>query len=201
MQIEASVSWGDLATFFGLIIGTVTFAIQNRRELKVQKVELYHRLETGSIELFKFEAANVARLKPYQDLTRNAATAQKLDDEDAFISRKFYEQTMNLFEMAARFRKKNIIEPEIYGSWVIWYYDTLLQWGFREEWPDLRQNYTEEIRAVFDKPVSEFNATESDVLRKRRFFKHVGDLINCDKVRKLLDTLEREAERYKFTTA
>jgi hypothetical protein len=201
MQFEATISAGDVGALIGLAVGIVTFAIQNRRELAVQKIELYHRLETGSIELFKFEATNVARLKPFQDLTRDVAATQALDDEDAFIKRKFYEQTMNLFEMAARFRKKNIIEPEIYGSWVIWYYDTLAQWGFREEWPDLRQNYTVEIRAVFDKPVAEFNAGEDDAVRKRRFFKHVGDLINCDKVRKLLDTLEREAEHYKFAPA
>jgi hypothetical protein len=200
MQFEAAISAGDLLTVAGLVIGIITFGMQNRRELAVQKIELYHRLETGSIELFKFEAANAARLKPLQELTRDPGFEPPSAD-DAFIKRKFYEQTMNLFEMAARFRKKKIIEPEVYGSWVIWYYDTLLHWAFREEWPDLRQNYTAELRAVFDRPVAEFDASEDEAARKRRFVRHVADVTRCRFITRLLDTLEREAQRLKFATA
>jgi hypothetical protein len=54
MQFEGTVSAGDVFTLGGILLAIVTFAIQNRRELAVQKIELYHRLETGSIELFKF---------------------------------------------------------------------------------------------------------------------------------------------------
>jgi hypothetical protein len=200
MQFEGTVSAGDIATLAGILIAVVTFAIQNRRELAVQKIELYHRLETGSIELFKFEAAHGAILAPFLESTRNPAGASPGED-DLRIKRKFYEQTMNLFEMAARFRKKNIIEPEVYGSWVIWYYDTLNQWGFREEWPDLRQNYTSEPRAIFDRFVAEYDANENDTARKRRFFKHVADITSCPVIRRWLDDLDEEAKRFRFAPA
>jgi hypothetical protein len=198
MQFEGSISAGDLVTFAGIVFAVVTFTIQNRRELDVQKVELYHRLETGSIELFKFEAAHGAILAPFVALTRTTANP----GEDAQrIKRKFYEQTMNLFEMAARFRNKNIIEPEVYGSWVIWYYDTLCQWAFREEWPDLRQNYTPEPRAIFDRFVMEFDETENDSVRKRRFFQHVAEITSCPVIARWLDVLDEEAKRFRFATA
>lgn len=200
MQFEGTVSAGDVATLAGILIAVITFAIQNRRELAVQKIELYHRLETGSIELFKFEAAHGAILAPFLEPTRNPAAPAPSED-DIRIKRKFYEQTMNLFEMAARFRKKNIIEPEVYGSWVIWYCDTLNQWGFRDEWPDLRQNYTSEPRAIFDRFVAEYDAAEDDAVRKRRFFKHVADLTSCPVIRRWLDDLEEEAKRFRFAPA
>lgn len=200
MQFEASISAGDLVTLCGILLAIVTFAIQNRRELAVQKVELYHRLETGSIELFKFEAAHGAILAPFLELTRDPAAPPPSADAER-IKRKFYEQTMNLFEMAARFRKKNIIEPEVYGSWVIWYYDTLCQWGFREEWPDLRQNYTREARAIFDPFVLAFDPAEDDAVRKRRFFKHLADTTSCRVINRWLDDLDAEARRFRFAPA
>lgn len=200
MQFEANVSAGDLFTLGGILLAVITFAIQNRRELVVQKVELYHRLETGSIELFKFEAAHGAVLAPFMDLAPSVSAPAPSAD-DVRIKRKFYEQTMNLFEMAARFRKKNIIEPEVYGSWVAWYYDTIRQWGFRAEWPDLRQNYTREARAIFDRFVAEFDAAEEDTARKRRFFNHVADATSCPVIRRWLDDLEGEAKRYRFAPA
>lgn len=200
MQFEASVSAGDLVTLAGILLAVVTFAIQNRRELAVQKIELYHRLETGSIELFKFEAAHGAILAPFLELTPDPATPPPSAD-DTRIKRKFYEQTMNLFEMAARFRKQHIIEPEVYGSWVIWYYDTLCQWGFREEWPDLRQNYTSEARVIFDRFVMEFDAAEDDAVRKRHFFKHIANITACPVIRRWLDDLDAEAKRFRFAPA
>jgi hypothetical protein len=199
MQFEGSISAGDLVTFLGIVFAVVTFTIQNRRELTVQKIELYHRLESASIELFKFEAAHGAILAPFLELKRNAGAAPS---EDALrVKRKFYEQTMNLFEMAARFRKKNIIEPEVYGSWVIWYYDTLCQWSFRDEWPDLRQNYTPEPRAIFDRFVMEFDESEDDAKRKRRFFNHVAEVTSCPIIRRWLDVLDDEAKRFRFSPA
>ena len=198
MQFEGGVSVGDALTLLGIMVAGITFYFQNRREIGIQKIELYHRLESGSIELFKFEAAHGEILAPFLELTRSTTAPT---EEDRRIKRKFYEQTMNLFEMAARFRKKNIIEREVYGSWVIWYYDTLCQWGFREEWPDLRQNYTPEPRAIFDRFVLEFDATEDDAVRKRRFFRHVSEITNCPVIARWLDTLDDEAKRFRFAPA
>lgn len=158
----------------------------------MRKIDLYQDLELASIDLFRFEAEHAERLKRFQDLTRNDLSVAGATDQDWLIMRKFYEQTMNLFEMAARFRKKKIIEPEVYGSWVIWYYDTLLHWAFREQWADLRQNYTPELRAVFSGFVTEFDPKESDDARKRRFFKHVAEITKCRVVGRWLHDLEEE---------
>ncbi|MBS0384405.1 MAG: hypothetical protein JSS00_03545 [Proteobacteria bacterium] len=119
-------------------------------------------------------------------------------ERQRLITRKFYEQTLNLFEMATRFRNKRIIEPEVFGSWVIWFYDTLVQWGFRDHWPELRQNYTPDLRAVFNGFVSEFNPEEDIDERKHRFFGHVANLTHCQVIRNWLRKLDEEKRQFHF---
>lgn len=50
-----------------------------------------------------------------------------------------YFQTLNLFEVCARFRRQKIINSDIFASWIAWFYDTLDDWYFRDQWPDLRK--------------------------------------------------------------
>jgi hypothetical protein len=237
---------GDTLTLFGILFAVFSLAVQNARSLAVQKIDLYQSLETNSIGVFKFEAANAEILEKFQDTilderkfndvvredgsvapqfsalqarygsmqnfvdshyTRLEANKGEIDDEVAkqqfetyeqqrLITRKFYEQTLNLFEMATRFRNKGIIEPEVFGSWVIWFYDTLIQWGFRDQWPDLRQNYTPDLRRVFNRFIAEFDAAENAQERKHRFFQHVASITRCSVIRNWLSELDREAEHF-----
>jgi len=182
--------WGFLGgianaiSLLGVMATLFVFIAQSRRAARVEQQENYLRLELASNDLFRFEADNATALEPYNDLTKPSGPD---DPAAARFARSFYFMTLNLFEISVRMRRDRTIAPEVFGSWVVWYYDTLTSWFFRQEWPDLRENYTPEIRAVFDPFVAQFDPAEDDDARKRRFFDHVGKTIHCNVVRKWLD--------------
>lgn len=178
---------------------------------KFQDVELDERkfedkfaaLQQQYGSMRQFLAHHYERLETDRGELPNGPVKEQFElyEQQRLIGRKFYEQTLNLFEMATRFRNKEIIEPLVFGSWVIWFYDTLVQWGFRNHWPDLRQNYTPDMRAIFNKFIAEFDPEEDEHERKRRFFNHVADLTRCPVIRTWLKKLDDEAERFGLTPA
>ncbi len=227
---------GDWLTCFSIAGAVATSWFQHLRTLRVERLELYQRLETASLSVFDFEAKEADRLERYRDealdedkfpdkpklkaaygsmgaFVRDGYKSvedgdplkdpEALDEMQAFekdwrVARKYYEQTLNLFEMATRFRNKKIIEPLVYGSWVIWFYDTLCEWSFREHWADLKQNYTPDLRRVFNLFVAEFDESEEIDARKARYFQYIAEVTKCPVVGKWLETVEeqdRETER------
>ncbi|MDV3455827.1 hypothetical protein RZN05_02435 [Sphingomonas sp. HF-S4] len=145
--------------------GQVEAAAQRREDaaqgLEARKIEIYQRLEIESNRVFEFEARH-PELVPM--MKRRLAPVAKLGDlvvrdeyseemnarQIAMIARKYYEMNCNLFEIAARLRKYRLIDDDVFGSWVAWYFDTCTEWGFRALWNDLRDNYTADLRAIFD---------------------------------------------------
>ncbi|WP_325489510.1 hypothetical protein [Sphingomonas sp.] len=135
----------------------------DRKALDARKVEIYQRLEIESNRVFEFEArhaklvptmkrrlAPVGRFDDLADLVRNEH-GERIDPRQiAMIARKYYEMNCNLFEIAARLRKLDLIDADVFGSWVAWYFDTCTEWGFRALWGDLRDNYTPNLREIFD---------------------------------------------------
>ena len=122
------------------------------------------------------------------------------------LARKYYENCCNIFEVSARLRRADIVPHEVFGSWVAWYFDTVCEWGFRATWNDLRDNYTSEMRTIFDPfverliklwdvPAAEalenngrFEIDESDLEKLRRdFYRHVGKYFGCRVILKWLD--------------
>lgn len=212
-QNQRSLAIQKIDLYRGLEVGSIElfkFEADHADILeKFQDVELderkfdekYAAIQAGFGSMRDFLAHHYQRLELYKaDLADDRLKAQfELYEQERLISRKFYEQTLNLFEMATRFRKRKIIEPMVFGSWVIWFYDTLIQWGFRDHWPDLRQNYTPELRAVFNKFIAEFDPAEDPNVRKRRFFDHVAQLTRCDIIRSWLKDLDKEAAAFNLT--
>jgi hypothetical protein len=178
-------SLGVIVSFVGVIVTLLIFVKQQRRLEKVQKQETYQRLELASNELFRFTASNAAVLAGFGSMEKD--TARDASEVDCMIADNHIFQTLNLFEMAARMRQANVFEDEVFGSWVIWYYDLLGSWYFRESWPDIRPNYTAEIRRVFDQPVRDFDPRLDDDQRRRQFFAHVARELNCPRVKSWLD--------------
>ncbi|HOY76587.1 MAG TPA: hypothetical protein PLN33_02200 [Hyphomonadaceae bacterium] len=130
-------------------------------------------------------------------------------EEDIRITRKYYEKTLNMFEVATRFREEGIVEDKVYGSWVIWYYDTCQEWAFRWMWPKLRKNYLKELRGIFDFPVDyfDFESSNPETLNKLEhdFFVHVARFHSCKVVASWLEdaetdlvALRKQAERDGF---
>jgi len=60
-------------------------------------------------------------------------------------------QVLNLFEIAVRFRKQNIMPSDVFGSWVIWFYDLCTADNFPSIWQDVRLNYLADLREIMDK--------------------------------------------------
>src|SRR5262245_17428377 len=169
----------------GFFLAVISFLFQQRRLEKVQKQETYQRLELASNEVFRFSATNAKVLHRYIPTEKDPS--HRLDDAEDMVADNYIYQTLNLFEMAARLRQANFFEDEVFGSWVIWYYDLLESWYFRETWSRIRPNYTMEMRLVFDKPVDNFKSQPDADRRKKQFFAHVANVLNCPRVNNWLD--------------
>lgn len=207
MNAVRNTTGTDYITLLGVIVTGTAIFIQQRRSVRVQKTEIYVRLELASSDLFSFEAEHVGHLERYRDLfmhedkfTKHEQIVMRIYDrlEDGYrcsnpdvmeayrtielekrMVRKYYEKTLNLFEIAARLKANKIIEPQVFASWVIWYYDTLCEFAFRDDWKDLRLNYTPELRAVFDKHICKFDTHTPNEVRRHMFFNDMANLYSC----------------------
>ena len=117
-------------------------------------------------------------------------------EEDIRITRKYYEKTLNMFEVSTRFRREGIVEDAVFGSWVIWYYDTCQEWAFRWMWPKLRKNYMKELRGIFDFPAEyfDFESSSPETLNRLEhdFFAHVARFLPCKVVASWLKDAETD---------
>ncbi len=180
LPIKVEVVLGVLSFLFG--VGT--YIRQQRRLIAVQKQQTYQRLELASNDLFRFTATNAETLVKFQDPVKDPSYNPSA--KDMMIADNHIYQTLNLFEMAARLRQANFFDDEVFGSWVIWYYETLSSWYFRIKWNDFRHNYTNEMRLVFSEPVENFERQADDTVRKEQFFAHVAKKLKCPQVREWL---------------
>ncbi len=170
MEISEYLNAGILAVnAFVLILGFASFVYQARQNRKVQRtqienqqIEIYQRLEMQSSGVFAFEAKNrqaVALFKSHlapAGLPQSYSPADGTDYAEAQLTaRKYYEISCNLFEVAARLRRRDIVDPEVFASWVAWFFDAATEWGFRALWHDMRDNYTPDLRDIFDEIVDE----------------------------------------------
>lgn len=192
---------------------------QNAQDiLNARIIEIYQRLEIESNRVFEFETRHPQlvpmmkrRLAPVAALGELVVQNEYGDRMDArqvaMVARKYYEMNCNLFEVAARLRKRNLIDGDVFGSWVAWYFDTCTEWGFRALWADLRDNYTADLRAIFD-PLCSVLIMDWDIphaegrlggamddtglpdvtgeeLEQRRvaFYTQIADLLECDTIR------------------
>jgi hypothetical protein len=173
-------------TAVGLIVTLFFSWRQQRRLVRVEQQQTYQRLELASNEVFRFTATHAETLVAYQALQPDpsidfdrAVTQNAVADNHIF-------QTLNLFEMAARLRREEFFEDEIFASWVIWYYELLQSWYFRYKWPDMALNYTREMRLVFDEPVRKFDLHADEGKRVQAFYTHVARVLDCPAVLKAL---------------
>ena len=186
----------------GAFVTAFLFSRNARRDaLRVEKSSAYLNLEVASSDVFKYEAEHSEKLAPYR-LLRASATARRkaiADAPNAVFAYNLYFQTLNLFEVCARFRRQDVIEHEVFASWVTWFYDTLDDWYFRDQWAGLRDNYTDDVRDIFDLGIRIFDdlgdgADEVvDRKRRRRFFEWVAAHMNCTEIRDWPTRVETEA--------
>lgn len=221
VQFIPRITGGDLLTLVSVLSAVLFFAIQQRRAVKNQRHEIYQRLELASNDLFSFDAKHADVLEKFLDRMpqrdkfgkifehfdeiQAGADREAIDPtlrgeyeklkRDMYITRKYYEKTINLFEMATHFRHDKIIERSVYASWVIWFFDICMQWAFRSMWPDLKKNYSKQLRAIFEYPLAHFDFEHDDVVNlEKKFFEHVGSLMSCKEIIKWLEDVRNEEE-------
>ncbi|WP_281302276.1 MULTISPECIES: GNAT family N-acetyltransferase [unclassified Iodidimonas] len=162
----------------GLFLTLITFIIQTRLANRTRLGEIYQELEVASNDVFRFEAEHADRLAPFLNET---PPAQALPASDRLIADNRLFQILNLFEIATRFRRKRFFEPDVYASWVAWQFDLLQNWHFRAVWPTICDNYTSDLRQIFDQPVADHDDDVPYAQQKAGFYLHVAKTMMADK--------------------
>ena len=137
-----------IGILLGLVSGIVGYLLVSRpaamRALRVERSQAYLQLEIASIDTFRFRAeyAYAIRWSLSRSNPKRLSTAILAEQVD-----QYYYQCLNLFEVASRFRKARIIAPEIYASWVAWFFEALEVRHFRDRWREVySENYTHELQ-------------------------------------------------------
>lgn len=141
-----------IAQVAGILMAATMVVITNRHNARqadeTARQQIYQTLEIESVKLFRFEINNrdlVERL-----WCQESACANDVDD---YILREYICQILNLFEMACRFRRRGIIDADVFGSWIIWMWELCGNKTFREKWrgeDNIEFNYIKEFRELIN---------------------------------------------------
>lgn len=161
----------DIATpllqFGGILMAAVMVAMTNlftaeqerktaQRSQKSAEEKIYQTLELSSVELFRFEAKHpelvIALWYSQPDDSEPQTHAEMIK---AHTLEQYICQHLNLFEMAFRLRRNNVVPPDVYASWVAWMYEVCALPVFAHIWTrDLRQHYITDFMRLMDEGVA-----------------------------------------------
>lgn len=149
-MIEWNIGLGSLAEIFVLALSVAAvlygISVQKRRDREVARREIYQRLELASIDLFRFEADHIDLIRPLY-----SGDPPPADPAAAHAYRNYICQILNLFEMAMELCCSDVIDDEVFGSWIPWFEELGQAPGFAPLWrAGLRDNYTGSLAAVMD---------------------------------------------------
>lgn len=148
----------------------------NRRDDRIEKSSAYLQLEVHSSEAFRYAAENSAAMKPFEASQRPSRRPRD-DSKGAAITRQYYFQCLNLFEVCSNFRRNQVVDKHVYASWVAWFHEVLDQWYFRELWAgEMRENYTPDVRHIFDLGLQVYALHDDPEVRRREFYRVVSHL-------------------------
>lgn len=156
---------GTIVTAVGFFFACLSFYLLSRRERTNRKREIYQRLELASVDLFRFEALNP---KVIEGLWQASRLPDKNSIEHEVVQAYVY-QILNLFEMAVRFRREGIMPRDVFGSWVIWFYDLCSAPNFAKLWPSMRLNYLPELRELLTKGIEIASKHDPEAARQKFF--------------------------------
>ncbi len=148
------------------------------RELQVRVAANYLALETSSSDVFKYTANNEVKMAPLRGEVDAAIWSADDQVEGRGILINLYYQSLNLFEVCARFRRRDMITPEVFASWIAWMVEILEDSFFRDRWlPQIRSNYTRDVRDIFDVGVEIFSDPQRADKRNELFYAAVADIM------------------------
>lgn len=177
-----------------------TYRRTESRELRVEKSAAYLALEVQSSEVFQYAAEKAELMDCFRCDTPPAKMPEGKDYElGCETALNLYYQSLNLFEVCARFRRNDIIPAEVFASWVAWFHELVDDWYFRDRWrPELRANYTQDIREIFDVGCEIWDAALPVREKRRAFYDAVADImLDCQSIRNWLQGLEEEPTKWR----
>ncbi|MBV6489473.1 MAG: hypothetical protein H3C55_04100 [Pseudorhodoplanes sp.] len=187
------------AQMIGIIIAATMVIVTNRHNAseaeKTSRQQIYQTLELESVQLFRFECEHPELVEPLWISSLDEAGRRRnlSDTELDLLEYRLTQhicQTLNLFEIACRFRKQKIMEPEVFGSWMIWMLELCTRLEFRNHWKGEQRsgtrvelNYVAELRDIINAGIhfsAECEGEYDDDDRRRSFFKYVANLMYDD---------------------
>ncbi len=189
-----------------MIVVTNLFTAQ--QSAKVARQQIYQTLELQSIELFRFEADHSELVEQFWFPECVKPTTARNDAQRPAVSehiqnyqvQQYVCQILNLFELAFKFRKEQIVPADVFGSWVIWMWELCCEEKFRELWlgsEDLRLNYVGDFRKTLSRGLElaaeakkSKDAGDKGAARKKRaeFAEFIADQIGgCEVLSKWFD--------------
>ncbi len=179
-----------------VLVAVLTFAITHfvseARDRATANRETYQRLELASIDLFRFEADHMEIIRPVWE-DRVPVPPPGTAEHTAVVN--YVCQILNLFEMAIRLRKEGVVPPEVFGSWVIWYYNLANAPHFGEIWDEVQYDYTFELRQIMNVGVFLAETESDEEARVDKFFASVARGLKCKKIRKWTEQVRKEREK------
>lgn len=173
-----------LVQIAAVMVAVTTFVIaqwaEGKRDREVANREIYQRLELASNDLFRFEAQNPDLIRP---LWEEGAVTPKEGTAEHMVAMNYVSQILNLFEMAIRFRKENVLNPEIFGTWVAWFWSVASAPGFKWYWSCSRTDYLPTIRQVMDKGLELATSPLPEEEARRSFYAQIAEIFDCPDIR------------------
>lgn len=166
------------AIFVALVTFTIAHVVSASKDRKNANREIYQQLELASIDLFRFEADHIEFTRPlWEENTPlpQAGTAERI------VVTNYACQMLNLFEMSIRFRKEGIMPPDVFASWINWFYDLCNGPHFPEIWYETRLNYTKDLRVIIDAGIK-ITRSDNTIEHKKQFYAFAGDHFGCDEI-------------------
>lgn len=170
------------------------FEAGQARERDVHVAANYLALETASSDIFRYTAENESCVAPIRgEVAEEQWSGARHADARATLLNLYY-QSLNLFEVCARYRRQNMVRAEVFASWVSWFAEILEDSYFRAQWhPVVRANYTKDVRDIFDVGVGIFNAIPEPERRQAAFFSAVAEIMDdCETIAGWLSGIREE---------
>ena len=140
----------SIITLASVIVLIITLILNNRKTGKIQKADVYLRLELASIELFRFEMEQSDKTwRLYNEHFKLAHEKNPKKAEREITNH--ITQLLNLFEMSIELHNRKIIDDEIFCTWLKWIFETAQLETFKCLWEkNLENHYTNSLRNLIE---------------------------------------------------
>jgi len=174
--------WVDvIIPIVSVVVLVVTLFVNNRKDSKIQKAEVYQRLELASIDLFRFEVQHSEKTwrlyNPKFDIINSKDYTEGTDGTDVSSKDKreilnHVTQQVNLFELAIELHDRGIFDHKIFTTWLAWIFETAEfktfqdmwenEWDREQEEEPLRNHYTKYLVGLVDYAIEIHNKNGKD---------------------------------------